>query len=254
MNRDEAKRILRLSPPTDPDRSDSKFAEALELARNDAELARWLEAENALDSAIASQLSSVPPPADLRGKILDRRSVRPIGSAHPAWRRQVFLLVASLVLLASAAVFWTLHPPSDPFAGWQSGSLTELDAMLGGREKFDQESADSSELRDWLRHAHAPSPAQIPKNLQSVSTLGCKTVVFGDNRVSIICFHLNDSQSVHLVTVNEKGLAHPPPESKPQYARKGEWITASWSEHGQSYMLAMKGSEPDLRGILSVNG
>jgi hypothetical protein len=254
MNRDEAKQILRLSRPTDSDRNDPQLAEALELASSDAELSRWLEAEHALDSAITSRLAAVPPPADLRGKILDRSSGSRLRSSHPAWRRRVFILVASLVLLASAAVFWTLHPPSDDFSLWQSGSLAHLDSMLGGQEKFDAESASSAELREWLRQVHAPTPAELPKSLQSLTSLGCKTVTLGNNRVSIICFHLNDSQTAHLVTVDEKGLPHPPPERRPQFARRGEWVTASWSDGGQSFMLAVKGSEPDLRSLLSANG
>lgn len=255
MNRDEAKHILRLHRPTDPDLSDPKFAEALDLARNDAELARWLEEERALDSAIASRLAAVPPPADLRGKILDRSSsARCLTPAHLAWRRRFYILAASLVLLASSAVFWTLHPPSDTFSYWQSGSLVILDGMLSGKTKFDLESPSSAELRAWLHHVRAPAPAELPKSLQTLTSLGCKTVMLGNSRVSIICFHLNDSQTAHLVTVDETGLAHPPPERQPQFARRGEWVTASWSDHGQSYMLAVKGSEPDLRSLLSASG
>src|SRR5262249_14611691 len=109
------------------------------------------------------------------------------------------------------------------------------------------------ELRAWLRHAHAPIPSQLPKSLQSLDSLGCKTFMLDNTRISIICFHLDANQIAHLVTVSERDLAKPPPEHAPLYARRGEWMTASWSDRGQAFMLVMKGSEPDLRSLLQVD-
>ena len=253
MNRDEARKILRAYRATEPDRSDPEFAQALGLAREDPELTRWLEEETSLDSAIAAKLAALPPPADLRGKILTRSAGtdRAAGTLAP-WMRRV-AVIAVIVGLPALVWYgaWRKYEPKR-FAPWQADALAFLDRMVAGREKLDVESAKSQELIAWLRQASAPVPGEIPPSLQHVESVGCKTLLAGQKRVSIICFHVDADHIAHLVTVEKRQLAGPPPEKRPQFVQKRDWMTASWSEQSQSFMLAMKGSEPEMRKLLSM--
>ena len=255
MNRDEARKVLRAYRASEPDRSDPEFAQALGLAREDPELTRWLEEETGLDSAIAAKFAALPPPADLRGKILTRSAAtdRPADTLAP-WLRRVAVLAVIFGLPALAWYgAWRKYEPKR-FAPWQADTLAFLDLMMAGRERLDVESPKSQELITWLRQASAPVPGDIPQSLQRVDSVGCKTLLAGQKRVSIICFHVDANHIAHLVTVEKRQLTAPPPEKRPQFVQKGDWMTASWSEDSQSFMLAMKGSEPEMRSLLSMMG
>ncbi len=280
MNRDEAKAILRVHRPSQSASNDPELARALDYLRDDPELARWWKEEADFDQVVTEKLGSVPPPADLRGKILSGAASpptdaetastsnaggsdisRPIADTEssairPPWWRTVPALAAALAILLGAigVVIWNRQQPpqSGPaLAEWQTGSLTELNQVLSGTKKLDVESASSADLRRWLEQAHAPNPAALPESLTRANSVGCKTVVFGNQKVSIICFHASPTQLAHLVTVEERTLSNPPPEHRPQFVRQGDWVTASWSDQGQSFMLAMKASEEELRRLLS---
>ncbi len=70
MDREEARFILRSFRPDGADAADSDFAEALQAAAGDRELADWLARERAMDSAIAAAMAATPVPATLRDDIL----------------------------------------------------------------------------------------------------------------------------------------------------------------------------------------
>jgi hypothetical protein len=252
MNIDEAKAILRIHRPGQTESHDPEVAEALELVRENAELAHWWLQESAFDSDVAAKLARVPPPADLRDRILTGKSASSRISGQPAhWWRSLPAMVAALAILATSAAFWVRQNQHPALADWQTGSLDVLTHVVAGEAKLDVESTNSTELREWLKKAQAPSPVALPDTLAHLKSLGCKTIPIGNERVSIICFHVSRTQLAHLVTVEERGLAKPPPERKPQFVRKGDWVTASWCDQGQAYMLAMKGTEEELRGLLS---
>ena len=49
--------------------------------------------------------------------------------------------------------------------------------FVPGQDPFDHVAADSSELQQWLRAHNAPSAEVIPAALQTLPTLGCKTII-----------------------------------------------------------------------------
>ncbi len=263
MNREEAKKILRAYRPSEQNQLNPHFAEALKLAGEDSELGDWLEQETGWDKAIAAKLGALTPPADLRGRILSDPEHRGAqinlyleSEAQLRVRFHYWIAgIAAVIALCAGIAFYMHAENRGPLAPWQSSSLTELDAMLAGEHKFDVESSNSTELRNWLREIHAPNPVDLPALLQQAATLGCKAAILGNKRVSIICFHTSPTKIAHLVTVDQHDLTSPPPEHQPQFVQKGEWTTASWSDRGQSFMLAIKGgSESDLRTLLAANG
>lgn len=70
MNREQAKLILTAYRPGGEDAADPFFADALQQARRDPELAAWFADQRRFDIAARNSLNLVAPPADLRSKIL----------------------------------------------------------------------------------------------------------------------------------------------------------------------------------------
>src|SRR5262245_32409065 len=107
MTREEAKRILAAYRPGHQDRLDSHFAEALQQAERDAELAQWFAEEREFDRAVAGHVSAVPVPFGLKTRIL--ANTTPRTDARPRW---VFALAttaaaaATLFFLAQLISVW----------------------------------------------------------------------------------------------------------------------------------------------------
>ncbi|MEP6821261.1 MAG: hypothetical protein ABI946_02820 [Chthoniobacterales bacterium] len=247
MNNDEAKFILSAYRPGGDDAADARFTDAVAQAERDPELTAWFKSELQFDAAIADALDAVPPPRDLRAKILAGGEA----SRPRAWsaRRTVLALAAGIVLLAALASIWLGRAPG--LDGWQRDALAIIPKFGTGAENFDLANNDPEVLRQFLRARNAPAPATLPVALQSLPALGCKTITSSGQAVSIMCFKMHTGDFIHLVMTGQNTLSHPPP-AKPRFVEENGWTTASWSANGQSCMLATKGSEKDLREVLTT--
>lgn len=247
MNNDEAKFILSAYRPGGADASDTRFAEAMAQAERDPELTAWFESERQFDAAVAAALNAVPPPRDLRAKILAGGEASRPRTWSP--RRSVLALAAGLVLLAALASIWLSRAPG--LAGWQRDALATIPKFGTGAETFDLVDRDPVALQRFLQTRNAPAPEALPAALRSLPSLGCKTITSDGRAVSIICFKMRTGESIHLVVTEENSLSRPPP-AEPRFVAEAGWATASWSAHGRACMLATKGSEKDLRAVLET--
>ena len=70
MNLNEAKTVLLLYRPGTADAEDPQVAEALALAKQSPELARWLAEHTARQASLRGQFRRIPVPAGLKEQIL----------------------------------------------------------------------------------------------------------------------------------------------------------------------------------------
>lgn len=246
MNNEEAKFILSAYRPGGEDASDPKFAEALEQVSRDPDLSEWFQEERTFDCAISEALCSVPIPRDLRTNILAGRKIsRP---HFGAGRRTLLALAAGIVLLAGLAGVWLNRQPR--LDRWQQDALAMIPTIVSGKVPFDFKATDVAAVQQWLDAQHAPAPPAVPASLQSVPTLGCKTISSGGKPVTIICFRLPTNELIHLVVTDQSNTTHPPP-GRPQFAQRDGWKTASWTANGRACMLATNAPERELRELLA---
>jgi len=248
MNSNDAKIILSAYRPSGKDAYNPEISEAMQQARQDPSLDAWFKQEVELDAVFARQLQSVPVPPDLRAKILaGLKTADPDPAEAKPWYYGKWLpLAAAILLIAGIAGFWMQSARNTGLSGWQTGSLGTISSILAGKTEFDQASPDVSKLQAWLRERNAPAPQALPASLQSLASLGCKTITWEGRPVSIICFNLGNDNAVHLVILDRAGLQNTPPENHPRFVQEGDWITASWSEGNKAMMLTTKGDRKDL--------
>lgn len=243
---DEARLLFAAYRPRGQDANDPTFAAALEAAKGDEALARWLADQQEFDRVIADRLRAVTVPSDLRAKIIAGAKA----SVRPKWRtaQRVWALAAALMVLAGVAALWPGR--TDGLADWQKHGLTVLDEVVAARASFDLQDSDPAAVSAWLRAHAVPQPALLPAALGGKPTLGCKTISWEGRTMSLICFDLGGGEIVHLFTTDRAGLASVPPDGRPQVVREGEWTVALWNEGDKTLMLASnKGDEP-LRRVL----
>src|SRR5262249_50335237 len=135
-------------------------------------------------------------------------------------------------------------------AGWQNAALEVISSLVRQESSFDAQSRDPGELLAWLRANHAPIAEKLPDNLGKLSSLGCKTFLWNDERVSVICFARPDGGLIHVVIATGRGEPARAREGRPEFIQQGQWATATWPEGEMICMLALEGSRDQLRSYL----
>jgi hypothetical protein len=248
VDNQEAKFILSAYRPGGQDASNPRFAEALEQARRDPMLEPWFRDSVAFDSAMTDKLRAVEVPADLRENILAGVKIsRPLRWTSPIvkWAIAAALLVAAIV--GSLNLRETTKPR---LSGWQTEGLRTIASLVGGRSSFDAQSHSASQLVNWLQTNQAPIGSRLPKNLETLESLGCKTFLWNQELAAVICFTRPDGGLIHLVITKASPASDRAPKGGPQLVQHGEWATATWREGDMIYMLALEGSRNQLRTYL----
>ncbi len=266
MNNTEAKFILRAYRPGGQDASDPQFAEALQQARLDPELARWFAEQAALDTAIGGQLQAVRVPADLKASILAGRKIVPVPVAS-WWRRSLHPAAAAAALAVTFATigYLALYEPPEPRADLASFTkdltdylgkgygvlphhvqLASADATYFGAMSYrmNYRSPSLEDIRQWLAQHGGHGDFASPDGLKQPLSLGCGVLDWRGKRISLIAFHTGRSlpqDKVHLVIINTTDLPDPPARGRPRFDEREEWSTAAWSDGPFTYFLLAPG-------------
>jgi hypothetical protein len=236
MDNREAKFILSVYRPDGQDASDQRFAEALNQVRRDPMLERWFGASVAFDATIAEKL---------RENILAGVKVsRPLRWSSPLLR----WAVAAAVLMAAIVGSLTLREMTRPrLSGWQTQGLRTITSLVDGQSSFDVHSQSARQLVNWLQTNRAPVASKLPRNLETLNSLGCKTFLWDQELVSVICLTRPDGGLIHLVITKASAASDLARRNEPQLVQHGQWATATWREGEMIYMLALEGSRDQLR-------
>ena len=246
MTREEVRTILAVLRSGEHDAADPLFAEALQHAASDPELARWFAEEQEFDQAFAAKLQETPIPPDLRARVLAAATRR--SENQWVWIGRAILAAAAIVLLALL-----LNPVRQP------GHI--LDQFRGEMISFvkltpplEVETADLDRIQDFLRRTQAPTPAEatIPPGLKALAPAGCRVLSFRGHKVTLICFKREDGRVAHLFVVERAALPRlPGPSEAIVAAEEGEWITAAWQEGDKAYVVAAQGERTLIRRFLT---
>ena len=239
MKREEAQFILGAYRPDGSDATSEEFAESLQMAANDPELAQWLAREQEIDRLITEKLSGVPAPSGLRERILAGGRV----SRKRAWfRRPAWLALAAAVLLFAGLGGYFMWPVT-------GRDLPEFAMNYANRgivlEKRDH---DLTQLRIWLASRNMPPPT-VPVKLAALEKLGCRTIRFQGRDVSLLCFE-ESGHEYHLFTARKLPGERVTLESGRQISTMGNWAAISWSDAENTYVLASKSDAASIQRLL----
>ncbi len=269
MNNEEARFILRAYRPNGGDASDPQFTAALEQARRDPELSRWLAEQTALDAAIGDKLRSVPVPSDLKAAILaGHKIIQP----QPWWRRRIHPVAAAAAIFVTLVCigFLAVREPQESAANFKHFSQditsyistsygllfrdarnvnTAVGYFGGSSYRMNYRSPSIEDIRKWLVENNGHRGFDIPAGLKNAANLKCAIVNWRGRRVSLICFQVGPhlpKDKVHLVVISSADLPDPPPPGTPRFHENGESSTAEWSDGPFTYVLMAPGNRQML--------
>jgi hypothetical protein len=238
----QARQILACYRPGSDDPADPRLAEALEQARHDTELARWLEEQTALDAALRDRLREVPVPLDLRSKILAQYPRRPAVSER--WRPTSWV-AASLVALAVVAGLWLANrrPRFDAYRQQMAG-------LVSGEYEMSLKSKDLDEIRRYLASRQSPSDYVLSPAMEALEPEGGTVIEWHGRKVSLVCLEAGEEADLFLFVIGRSVLADVPVTESPQFANVRGMTTATWVAGDDVYLLAAHGDEQFLRQYL----
>lgn len=232
MTREEAKEILSAYRHGTDDEKDPLFAEALALARRDAELSAWLAESLAFDQSVRVELAQVAAPLDLRETILARRKIiQPAPWWNPHLSARQMAAAAAVVLALGVAALWAgQRPPT--FAEFRRDIA---DQSWGSNPHVEAKAANLNDVRDYLAANGVATNFALPPVLAQSKVRGCTLMRWRGQKVPVLCFNA-ENKHLHLVVVDRTLFPDAPTET-PETDQWQSWRTASWSKDEHSYVL-----------------
>lgn len=229
--------------------------EARALAVSDSALASWDENRRQLDEQVASAMAGVPVPDDLRERLLKLEHAVP---EKPSARRRLDVWLSTIAAMAvvavGAVVLWDDVGSKRAMPEWQRQSLALVREIDSGSVQLDHFSSNLDEIRSLLVKDQRPVPAGLPKGVEAMASLGCKSVQVGPRQVTVVCFEIMPGKEAHLVVVNnpQGGLPGAPPLHRPEFVERDGWNVARWSEGGQCYFIATRAPRSALEKLFAL--
>lgn len=261
MTNNEAKFILSAYRPGGRDASDPAMTQALAQAKSDPALGAWFEREQQHAAAVAAKLAEIAPPAGLREAILAgaRMSERDgmsdtENSAGPTtktkemtrarWAQPVWLAAAAVLAVLLSLAAWRMVPVrGDSFAEF---AVNFVDKGF----RLQKRGADVAELKTWLREQHGPLPEALPAKFAELRALGCRTLSFKGQDVSLVCFE-RGGREFH-VFVARRDETKSTMEAVPRFLDAGrtKLVAATWADAKNRYVLVSDAEADVVKRLL----
>jgi hypothetical protein len=257
VNAHEAKTILMLYRPGTADAADPQIADALALAKQEPELARWLEDHCARQEALRAKFRQITVPAGLKEQIISESAARAVTVSRQR-RKTVFAGMAAMativMLLIVLSSSWLPHRQNEDntLAIYQNQMVRIALNPYG----MDLTTNDPAQIRAYLAQNKAPADYDLPPALQKATLTGCAVEGWQNVKVSMICFRTgrplppNQSSDLWLFVVDRASLRGAPENSQPRFAEVKGLITAVWARGDKVYLLGTEGDESSLRKFL----
>ncbi len=251
MTKLEARRILMLYRPGSGDDSDPEIADALAMARNDAELGDWLRKQLDFHASVRAPLRTVLPPPDLRTRIL---AGQPDAKIVPFPVLRFLPLAAAAILLLFVGIGnlgWILgHDHSSPDNSFASFRARMARVAQRDYNRMDLFSTNLVEVSQFLAKTSPLKEQTIPPALQRVPLFGCANLRWHGLPVTMVCFKRNANDLLWLFIADRSPISGSPESHSPELQTLGKFATASWAQEGRTYMIGLIGDESQLRPYL----
>ena len=244
MNINEAKTILLLHRPGLAEADDPQMAAALELAKKDAELARWFGEHCARQEVLRGRFRQIAVPAGLKEQIISEQASR---ERIIHWRPRLALAAAAIVLVFLSAFFWWPHHPADDTLAIYQDQMARI-ALRG--YYMDLTTNDPVPIRDHFVENQAPADYVLPAGLAKAPIVGCAVQGWQTAKVSMICFHSGRPQppgqapDLWLFVVDRAAIPDAPEPGPARIFTINRLTAAVWTQGDKVYLLGLAGDDP----------
>lgn len=248
MTLEQAKQHLLAYRPGTRDESDADVKVALEMARANPELGRWLESQLRMAEEIRGELRSVAVPAALKERILESRKIVQVPFWNQSRLATVLGLAAAITIVASLLFFWMGRGSEDrSFTGFQARMVGEVLRVYS----MDIRTNSAAAVRNYLATSGAPASFALPARLQSTPVLGGAKLSWQAKPVSMVCFEGPKKETLFLFVISKSDIeAGRIPENLQEREVKG-LPSISWSTGENVFLLSGKVAPEELKALVN---
>ncbi len=201
------------------------------------------------DDVIARKFAETPVPTDLRERIIAASRPAPVAAVEASrdrWWTGGITAIAASILLSLLALGGLIRPAE----GEQLGDARrEMAAFLSGDFDLEMVTPDLSRIQEWFAAQHDGAVMDVPAALAAMVPEGCREIEWRGHRGTLVCFQLPNGRVAHLVTFPRSTFVNPP-GARPLLAKAGEWMEASWTNDGMTYLLFAPGGLEGIRELI----
>ncbi len=213
--------------------------------------------ELADDHAMVAGMANVKVPTDLRERILESMErTKIVEMPTKSWMR-FGMPVAAAAGMVMAFVFLMDQPKGGNIANLPKDRIT-VDAVQASfvglyqspSFSLEKQGADQHDLVTYLRGKELPCGGmKFPKGLEGMKGLGCREIVVGEKKGSLICFGEQDG-IVHLIIFRRNDVEGKlPTVDQPNISQSGEWAQACWANEKYAYTMLSKSDGAELKEL-----
>ncbi|MGI8890777.1 MAG: hypothetical protein ACR2G0_08360 [Chthoniobacterales bacterium] len=244
--------LVECAPISDTPPSDRAMRSALENARTIPEAAASLTTQQQFDQALAKVVRDISIPKEAQEWFVNAALIR---GAKRSWKRTArhpaILATALAFLVLAGTAFFFFFERIHEFPGSETAEKMLVYAETSRRYQFDSLNTDAINLGDYFFMKSQLEHYDVP-------------IQFADFRARAARVFDDDGQSVAQVVLAEKGVqffiypaAQSPAEAKQgsgrpvwRYVDGDGWAGAVRNRNGVCFMIAMHGTQQELRGYL----
>jgi hypothetical protein len=252
VNPEEAKEILLSYRHELDDANDPLTAEALALAKSNAELGRWLEEHFAKQAVLRGKFRRIAVPEGLKEQITSEYAAANRVSFFK--KNATVMAVAALAIIMVAAYFgWQQRLPEDAtLAEYQNQMASVMSQDYG----MDLTTNDAGSIRNYLKQNQAPSDFTLTAPLKNMVLTGCAIEKWQEKNVTLVCFHAGSASTnmstsdLWLFVVDRKLVRDVPSGGDPQFTQIRKLAIATWTAGDKLYLLGQPSDAGYLRKYL----
>lgn len=208
MTREEAQEILAIIDTNLEPELTPEVEAAFELLSRDPELQAWYEEQRAFDDVVASALMSSEVARPSSSALCPRMRVK---------RRRHQILWVGLACAAAVLLSVWIFMPRETYLGPQTEISAAAPAQFEDLRDFvavyvangfslQKKTKDPQVAQDWLQDQAAPV-APLGRVLAGYKSMGCRTISWRGDVVSLLCFVGPDGDYIHLFRMNREACA-----------------------------------------------
>ncbi len=214
-----------------------------------------VELEN--DRALALGMANVKVPTELRARILESMERTKIVEMQPKSWMRFAMPVAAAAGVVLAFVFLMNQPKNENLVGASKNRITvdAVQASFVGMYQtpgfsLEKKGTDQHELVSYLQGKKLPCGGmKFPKGLEGMKGLGCREIMVGEKKGSLICFGEQDG-IVHLIIFRRNDVEGVlPTVEEPNISQSGEWAQACWANENYAYTLISNSQGTELKEL-----
>lgn len=225
MTEEEAKELLILGPPSDPDGL-HRYQQAEALLRESPVMQQVIDEIKRRDVRIQVAMQSIPVPPSLKAATYEACGLQPdtdrptserqtYGPSSRRPRRMFYTLAFATGIAAAFLIFTSLWPRIETYRQDQYNKvmyeMTQYREALayyaaGGYIRLNYTATTLPELHAWLRTNAPKFPRTSIEGLPAEKMIGCQTLDWHCAHIALLCFANEKDELIHLFTTYEDAI------------------------------------------------